>query len=278
MRRIVLSIIFFVLCILAVSCSEEKKLPMRKVTEYTEKMVETKLPLQLKLDCENCKLEIYRWKKQMVKFEYTTSVTGEYSEERLAEQLESFTIKTMASDSDVTFKSSYNGGMRTNGSLELRVYIPKRTERIELVCKKGNLKLFDDMEGELLIRGEKLDVDINRLDGRLECSIEEGDVRLTAGKLSDGSMIKTVRGNICIKAEYDPAGIYHFIAKEGLLDVFLPKNLNVIFNHDFPSEYVDAEYSYEEYLRTELKEDVLNQEAACFELESGINRIHITRF
>ena len=278
MRRIIFLSLFFAIGFFAVSCGSKAELPINKAAQYAEKTVETKLPLRLKLNSENCNLEIYRWKKQEVKFEYTTSVTGEYSTERLAKELESFSVEVQASDKEVAFSSAYSNRNRTEGEIELRVYLPKKTDHIEVLCKKGNLKLFDDMEGELVIQADMLNVDINRLDGKLNCSIKEGDVRLTAGKLTDGSMIETRKGNIRLKAEYDPAGTYCFIAREGLLDIFVPKNLNTEFIDDIPVEYVETKGSSGEYAGTGRSEDESNRDIASFRLVSGIDRILITRF
>lgn len=278
MKHRVVSFLIVALCFLAVSCGSEVKLPVRNSAEYAEKTVEVKLPLQLKLDCENCDVEIYCWKGQDVKFEYTTSVTGRYTTEELTKKLEHFGIKALSSHRKVIFGSKYTQSSKAEGKIELRVYIPQKTESIELSCKKGKLKIFDDVEGELAIRADILDVDINRFDGKLNCSIKEGNVRLTAGKLSDGSSIETGRGNIHVKAEYEPSGAYSFIAQEGLLDIFLPRDLNVAFTDDFPLEYADAENTYGDYMEKSQSEEMLNREEVSFRLESGIKRILITRF
>lgn len=268
MRRIFFTFLFFALCFLVVSCSSEVGLPVRRAAEYGEKTLEVKLPLQLKLDCANCDLEIYSWKRQEVKFEYTTSVTGKYTTESLAKKLKCFSIETQVRVREVDFVSGYTGSNKAESKIELRVYIPKKTNSIELLCKKGNLKIFDDVEGELVIQSDIFDVDINRFDGKLNCNLKEGNVRLAAGKLTDGSTIETGRGNIRVKAEYEPAGTYSFIAREGLLDIFLPKSLNAEFADDFPVGYAETEH----------RENESNRDAANFKLVSGIDRILINRF
>lgn len=278
MRRMVFTFIIFALCFSAVSCGSGEKLPVKTVTEYADKKIEMELPLRLKLDCEYCKLEIYRWKEHAVKFEYTASVTGEFTTEKLREKLKCFTIKTQTDGRDIAFRSEYSDSNKTEGKLKLRVYIPQKVDCIELLCVKGNFKSFDDLKGDLVIRAGNLDVDINKLEGKLDCSIEEGDIRLAAGELSNGSTITAGRGNIRIKAGYEPSGTYCFVAREGLLDISLPRKLDAQFTDDLPVALYETDHSNGEYTEVGHSKGEKNQEAASFRLVSGIDRILITRF
>ena len=284
MKRGAVSLLFLIICLWAVSCGTEEKFPIRNASEYAEKTLEIKLPLHLYVECDNCDLEIYRWIRDEVKFEYTKNVAGEFEAERLAEKLGAFDTEIKASDDGAVFKSSFNGLGKLNGKLALRVYIPQKTEKFEFTCKKGSLKIHDDMKGELVIRADKLDAEINKFKGRVDCDIKEGDFRLAGGELADGTRVAAGTGNISVKALYEPAGMYSFISKEGILEIFVPDTLKIHFTGDLPQEAAVEEYMPEEMISggetgTKDEEGPSDyQNAVRFDLKSGSDLIRIKRF
>jgi len=266
-----------------VSCSAEKKLPVRNVYEYNEKTLEAELPVRLYIECDNCETEIYRWIRKEVKFEYTKSVTGMLSSEVLTEKLGNFNTEISNGEKGISFKSSFRGSGKLDDKLVLRIFIPKRTERFEFICKKGKLKIFDNMQGELIIRADQLDTDINSFNGRLYYDVKKGSISISGGELADGTFISTGDGNIKVKARYEPLGSYNFISKKGIMEILVPKNLTVHFTGDLPMNLETDEYSENSYLGSingtkKGKNESDKRDAADFKLESGTDLIKIKRF
>ena len=267
MKLKMLLIAVMVLCAALSACNNEGKenRPKIEVSSYSEKTLEAKLPLQLNLECENSNIQIYSWNKKEIKFEMTRRIRGIESKANLMKHLDVFDINISMEDNRASLVYKYNGNnvKPAENILDLKVYIPKKTGYINCIQKNGKLKFFDDVNCDVNIDTGTVDVEMNSFEGKLLYKSQSGDLRISEGKIKNESNINIIKGNIRIKAKFEPAGSYNFKTGTGILELCLPDNTNAI---------VEATGQFE---TVKLEEGEL---PAYFRLQSDIGKISITKF
>jgi hypothetical protein len=139
--------------------------------------------------------------------------------------LENFKIATEKNGGRVVFNSEYKGSIKnpSDKSVDLKVYIPKKVDSIDIKLDTGTIKFFDDVRSEINLNVDSVNVDINKLIGRVIMVADMGDLRISGGKLESGSSIKTNFGNIRVKTELEETGEYYFGTNVGSIDLSLPE-------------------------------------------------------
>jgi hypothetical protein len=261
--RLKLLMVLTALAIILTSCGSGG-LPRMEVSAYTEKTVETDIRLQMDIDCENGSTEIYRWNRNEVKLEITEIVRGNETKSALLKRLEDFSIDIEKEAGKLALKCRFRGGSKkVEGLLNLKLYIPKKTSSFSLTQKNGRLSFLDDFDGDININAGKLDLDINRLEGKLTCKLESGDLKVSSGELESGSGALIGKGNIRIKAFFEDSGAYSFKTGFGILELRLPEGANVVFDAYGPLEAGDF---------------AAGEHPSRFRLESRLGRISVLKF
>lgn len=241
-------------------------LPRLEVSSYTEKTLEVGLPLHMDIDCESGTTEVYSWNRKEVKLEFTRTVRGNAERSELEKRLEGFDID-VGNDrtaGKLALKTRFKGGYGgTEGVLDIKLYIPKKTSGFSLVQKSGRLAFLDNFNGDLDIKAGKLSLDINKLKGKLTCKLDSGDLRVTAGELESESDVLIAKGNIRIKASYESPGSYSFKTGFGMLELCLPENTNAVFDT---------------YGLAEAADFSAGENPSKFRLECGLGKINISKF
>lgn len=246
------------------ACDSGGGLPKLTVSDYSEKTIETGTPLQMDIDCGNGSIELYSWNKKEVKFEITRTVRGREEREYLLKRLDGFKLDIGAEAGRVYLKSGFTGGRgHVEGLADFRIYIPKKTAAIRLVQKDGSLHFLDDFNGDISVEAGDLAVDINRLEGKLTCKLDRGDVDVSSGELGNGSSVRVENGNIRIKAAFEEAGSYNIGTGFGILDLCLPEETNAVF---------------EAYGMLEAADFSEGERPSRFRLESKTGKISIQKF
>lgn len=246
------------------SCGGDEGLPRMTVSDYSEKTVEAGIPLQLDIDCGNGDIEVYSWNKKEVKLEITRTVQGREDRNKLLQRLDDFKLDIGGEGDRLSLKSSFKGGGRlVEGRTDLRIYVPKKTASFKLVQKGGRLHFLDDFNGDVSVEADRLDLDINRLEGKLTCDLDRGDVNISSGELGDGSSVLVENGNIRIKAAFEESGSYNIRTGFGILELSLPEETNAVF---------DA------YGVLEAADFSEGERPSRFRLESKAGRISIRKF
>jgi hypothetical protein len=258
--------------IFAVGCSNNAATAINKITESREKIVEAELPIKLDVKCSFSNIEVYAWNEQQVKFEFTKTVMGNFEEQQLKRYLEKVEVHTDVSGSKVSFSSMYKKQDNIRKELDLRIYIPDRTEEVSISCNEGKLRICDHLKCSLLVSGSILDTTINKIGGKMDVNVEKGNIRVNAGKLLNGTRIRTEDGNVYVKTSYEPSGEYSFYSGKGVLDINIPKELNARIIDYLPYNHYDND-TMENY--TIEPADI---DTASFILTSGIEEINVTRF
>lgn len=272
MRRVITVIISIFMLFFVAGCANDTVTSINRMAEYGEKTLEAELPLKLNVECACSNIEIYSWNKQQVKFEFTKSITGYLEKQKLEKYLKEMKIYTDVSGSKVSFTSTFEKSDKIRSELELRVYIPYRIEEVSISCSEGKLRVCDHLKCSLLITGGILDTTINKISGRLNASIEKGNVRISAGKLLDGTIISTEDGNVYVKTLYEPSGEYSIYSGTGALDINIPKELNARIIDYLPADYYDNN-TKEDYVI-----EAAGSDTASFRLTSGIEEVSVTRY
>ena len=239
--------------------------PKKEVSAYSEKIIEADIPLQLVLDCENSSIEVYSWNRNEVKFEMTKRIKGRESKDNLFKLLNGFNIFTNKESGRINLICRYKGnsGKFAECLLGLKVFIPKKTNRIDCTQKTGKLKFIDDLHCNLNINTDSVVVEINRLEGRLVYKTKSGDLRISAGVIETDSFAQAIDGNIRIKGQFREAGSYSFKTGTGIVGLCLPDDLNAAF---------------ENLGQVETCNFIKGDYPAKFKLESKIGKIEISKF
>lgn len=228
--RLKLLPILIALALIPASCSNTA-LPRLEVTSYMEKLVHTGIPLKMDIEFENGKTEVYSWNRNEVKFEITKIIRGNETKKALLKRLEDFNIAIDREAGRLALKCRFrNGNSKAEGLVKLKLYIPKKTSSFSLVQKNGSITFLDDFDGDMDINAEKLDLNINRLEGKLTCMLEKGDLRVASGELETDSSATISIGNIRIKASFESPGSYNFRTNYGILELCIPQSTNAVFD------------------------------------------------
>lgn len=252
-----------VLAFIMTSCSSTV-LPRLEVSSYMEKTIETDTPFKIDIDCENGNTEVYSWNRKEARLEFTEIVRGNELKSELLKRLDDFNIAIDSKEGTLTLKSGFRGGSRKSGGLlNLKLYIPKKTSSFSIVQKSGSLTFLDDFNGDIDVNAENLDLNINRMEGKLKCLLEKGNLRVSSGELESDSNAMTSKGNIRIKATFESSGAYSFKTGFGILELCLPVSTNAVFDTYGLLETVDF---------------TAGENPSRFRLESRVGKISVLKF
>lgn len=228
-KGIILFFIAFILSACGVAHGKtDKKIEGRL---YSEEIIELKGKYNLDISCDIGNIAIYTWKRDDIKFEITRRISGTYKKELIDEKLEDFEIDLKTDDDTVFLKSRYKGGNKEsfNVSVDYIIYMPKSIDNMNYKVGKGKIKIFDDVRGILKAELGNADLEINRFNGVLNISGDEGNVKISSGKISGNSRIIKKIGNINIKSEFDSFGEYEIYTGLGHIDLLTPGNSLIKF-------------------------------------------------
>jgi len=205
--------------------------PKMEVNSYSEKVIEAEKPLVLDISCDSSNIEVYTWEKNEVKFEMTKRVRGVEEEEILTQKLNNFSVDIDKIENNIIFKSEYKGKDKNpiDKSVDLKMYIPKATETLNLQLDIGNIKFYDDIRGVLNADINMANMEINRFVGVVNIKGDVGNVKISSGKiLGQSSIVKNI-GSISVKTELEEGGNYTFKTGTGNIDLMIPKESKVSF-------------------------------------------------
>lgn len=201
------------------------------VSSYSENTIKLKGKYNLDISCDVGNIDVYTWNRDEIKFEITRRASGTYKKELLMEKLENFDIEIKSDNDTVFMKSVYKGGNKDfyGVIVNYTVYMPKAIDYVNYRIGEGELKLYDDMQGVLNAKLDNADIQINRFDGILNICGEEGDVKLSSGKIKGNSKVNKKVGNIIIKAEFDENGEYSICTGLGHIELLAHTRSKISF-------------------------------------------------
>ncbi|HHW49572.1 MAG TPA: DUF4097 domain-containing protein [Clostridiaceae bacterium] len=223
--RLYLLVLILFLVVMS-GCSVSTNFAPKKVASaYSEECIEVEYPLYIDISSDSGNINIFSWNRDEVKFEITKKIRGIQSKEELTKMLENFNIITEKNGKRVVFSSVYQGSAKnpSDKSVDVRVYIPKKVDSIDIKLDTGTIKFFDDIRSEVNLNVDSVNVDINKLIGKVILVADMGNLRISGGKLESGSSVKTNFGNISVKAELEESGEYYFGTNIGSIDLSLPE-------------------------------------------------------
>ena len=264
LRLYLLEIVLFV--IIVTGCSSNVNFVSKKVvSSYSEESIEVEYPLSINITGDSGNIEMFSWERDEVKFEITKKLRGIQPKEELTKMLEDFKISTEKDGKRVIFSSEYKGNIKnpSDKSVDLKVYIPKKVDFVDIDLNVGTIKFFDDIRSVVNLNVDSVNVDINKLIGKITMTAHMGNLRISEGRLESGSSVKTGLGNIIIKTELDEAGEYYFGTDVGNIELNLPE---------------DSEFGVE--AKGSIRQNEFEQ---CFsgvkiKIESKMGDINLTRY
>lgn len=257
---IILSLITFTSCSAAVMDTERRQ----EASSYEEKTVDAKSSLQLGIDCDYAEIEAYSWDREQVKFEITRRLRGNSSKEKLTDKLDKLEAKINAKKNNITISGScrLQGAAYPDCCLEIRIYTPRKINNIDCRLKSGRIKFFDNIRCNVNFDLKNANLEINSLEGKISFKADSGAVRISSGKLENGSTIQMGKGNVNIKASCVEGGEYSVNTQNGIIKLELPAELNAAFEYPGSDQAAEADY---------------NTRPAKFRLKSGVGKIEIIR-
>jgi PBP1b-binding outer membrane lipoprotein LpoB len=258
--------VFICLCLILYGCASDTAgfKPKREVVSYDEKILNTDQFPSLDLTNNSGNIEIYSWDRREIKFEIKKRIRGMGSEEILKKDLDGFRIEFKQENDDFYFISSYNGPIKSqiDRAIDLNVTIPKDIKSISCQLDVGKIKIHDDIKCELKFKINMANIDINRFDGIINLKADMSDLRISGGRLKDGSNIKINMGNIQVKAELEE-GSYNFDTNMGNIDL------------SFPSE---SDINLETIGTVEQNEFISSSNLVFLRVRSGMGKIAIKKY
>lgn len=226
--------------------------PKRGVEEYIEETIPVKGLANLDVSIDSGNLEVYTWDKNEVKLEITKRIRGQEGEEALKEKLGDFSIDIQEDKNIVSVKAAYKGTIKNpvDRSTDIRMYIPRKAASFDCNVKVGQIRFFDDIRCNLNFLIDRANVSINRMIGKLSLNADMCDLKVSEGRMFEGSNVKINMGNIYIKSEFDDEGVYSIDTGMGSLEVNLPEGSPVTIDcvgslevNEFPEAGHDTKVS-----------------------------------
>lgn len=233
-RFLVIAIIM--LAYAMVSCDRKPEGPYSRITAYGKETVGSGISTELTVEIENGKIDVYTHDSGNVVFETSIKASAAGNADSIKEKMREagytgYSIKD--SNGKIMFKCPGDGNFK--GLYDVRtdvvIYIPVRTKSVNIRVEKGSITFHDDMKCDVDINANTAGIKINRLNGRIRIDGKVGNVRISSGKLKNGSQIRIGSGNLYIAAdEYQP-GKYSFETERGNITVINPKKSEVTYEN-----------------------------------------------
>jgi hypothetical protein len=228
-----LFIVVFVLACAAVSCEKKSAGTFRHIEVYGKETVNSRTAAELFVEIENGKIEVYTHDSNDIIFETAIKASGTGDEDSIRKNILAAGYSIKSDNAKIVFK--YPGNKKSkdlyNVSTNVIVYIPVRTKNINIRVEKGNIIFHDNVKCDIDINVITAGVNISRLIGRLRIGGKVGNVRISSGKLKDGSHISMETGNLHIAAEEYQPGTYTFETEKGNITVIIPAKSEVTFEN-----------------------------------------------
>jgi hypothetical protein len=186
------------------------------------------------------------------------------SEDILKKGLDDFRIEFKQENNDFYFISSYNGPIKNqiDRAVDLSITVPKDIKSISCQLDVGKIKIHDDIKCELKLKINMANIDINRFDGIISLEADMSDLRISGGRLKDGSNVKINMGNIQVKAELEE-GCYDFDTNMGNIDLSFPAKSDI---------------NLETIGTVEQNEFISSSSLVSLRVRSGMGRIEIKKY
>lgn len=235
------------LCIFAGGCHASAYAPLKEISSYSEKSIQTARSCGLDMRVDAASIEIYTWDEARMKFEITKKVRGISKDANLEMYFNRFNINIESKDKNVIFESAYKNTFRkkAEGYLGLRIYIPRKTGSISCQLDDGSITIFDDVKSNICMKLGAANADIRRLKGCADITCRKGNISIGSGRLGGETSIRTENGSIKIKSEFDEAGSYIFEANRGNIDIMAPEQTKLTFQTAGPvdsNDFMTGEY------------------------------------
>jgi len=264
--KVILCMAFILVLAAGCGVSEMEPGPKREKIAYREYTVKAPGEMKLLTQGDTGNVEVFAWDRNEFKIEASQRVRGVFAEERLKELVKDFRLDVKADNGAVYVKASYSGpvGNPLDRGTDLKIFTPRRRLlQMNVKWDAGRVKVYDDLDCSLQADLGLVDLDINRIKGRLEVQGDTGNITVSGGVLEKGSFVRMNMGNIRIKGECEEDGDYLFDTGVGNVDVWMPEDLRVCF---------------ESTGTVETNEFQQEDAAAKVRVRSGMGRISIRKY
>ncbi|HHX18133.1 MAG TPA: hypothetical protein GX727_04655 [Clostridium sp.] len=244
-KILILVMIFFILCGCSSSIIEVS--PKKEVNCYSEKIFECTENNEISISCDFGNIEFFNWDKKTIKLEIKKKIIGISQNDNLDEKLDDFKIELIEEKDKVNLDIKYTGKNESmiNKMVDLKIYLPKDIDILNLYLEKGRVKFHDDLKGILNADTDMADIEINKFIGTINIKGNQGNVSISDGKISKNSSIVKNIGSISIKSHFDEGGEYIINTGTGNIDLLVSKNSKVSFESVGAIEENDfKEYNY----------------------------------
>lgn len=104
-----------------------------------------------------------------------------------------------------------------NKMVDLKIYLPKCIDVLNLYLDKGWVKFHDDLKGILNADINMADIEINKFTGTVNIKGDMGNVSILDGRISKNSSIIKNIGSISIKSQFEEGGSILLILAQVIL-------------------------------------------------------------
>lgn len=221
--------------------------PKKEVSSYSEELFECTENNEMSISCDFGNIEFFNWDKKLIKLEVKKRVTGAWENGNLNEKLNDFKIEPIEEEGKIYFNIKYIGKDKEtlNMTVDLRVYMPKYIDVLNLDLDRGSIKFHDDLKGVLNADTNTVDIEINNFVGAVNIKGDNGNVNILGGRIfKESSIVKNI-GSISIKSQFDEGGDYIINTGIGNIELLVSKNSKVSFEGVGAIEENDfKEYNY----------------------------------
>lgn len=235
MNRFLALFFFHILFLVFTGCEKANVVlnPKIELTQYTTQSFKVTKPQHLNIINHSGRVDFLKWKESEIKFEMTKRVRGRQEKKILKNELNNLQIKIKAEHETMTLESFYDGKIKNpmDYGLDILIYLPEEISTVKCNMDLGKIRFLDKFKGNLLMKTNLVDIEINDIEGRITISGDMGDVRINQGFMLSESSVKLNNGNILIKAKIEQKGEYTFKTEIGNIDLAFPETSEIHFEN-----------------------------------------------
>lgn len=231
------SFIIILLFIISMNCACSQKnqyLGFKKESiSFDEQIFSFEQPPKIEIIGDTSNIEIFNWDGKDVKFEIFKKVKRTYnSEKELKADYDKFNLTTEHTKDKISFDFKYKASKSEtknplDQAMDLKIYIPKKIKSLTIKLDLGKIIVHDDLNCNVFAELKAVSMEIKKLQGVLDFKGDIGNIKLSNGKIYDGSNIKVNTGNIDLKFDYETGGHFEFATKIGNIDLSMPSSSQI---------------------------------------------------
>lgn len=228
MRRIIYLFLTLLCMAMPVGCSKNEQAvqTLRQFDTTWQKMLKAENVTVLEIRGDTGDIQVFRWNRPEIGIEGKKIIRGAPSQDITAETLKLLNATADQNGERVDIQFKYKGKEQKYlyHTIDMSIYVPSTVQEIKLSQKEGKFRLRDEFSGSLEAQVDAVDMDMGRVEGKVNIQNGSGHIHIAGGWLKNGSYIQAEEGWIKLLTGFDQGQDYHIGTTWGNIYLQIPQS------------------------------------------------------